>query len=262
MPSIKVVTLNIGRGFPKCGIEKAFEFLSNDEWDIACIQDMWETDTEDLMELFPTAQIFAPMAKHPRGCTMVPVGIGIFSRNLPLKSTSVYAYVGNVSPVLDLNGVEVDAFNNAYPKDLKRVRETESRLAVFVEVRVGNLFYFKVGTTHGTWVPKGITDDQQRESMSRLAGIMRSQEYGFVMAGDFNAPREGEIYKTLISEANVADCVPRHITNSIDWKVRGKEGPDILVDYFFARAPYLVTDVEAHFGISDHAALSATVSRF
>src|SRR3989338_1644648 len=127
MPSIKVVTLNFGRGFSRCGVERAFEFLSDDRWDIACIQDMWKTNMEDLAALFPGAQVFAPMAKHQFGCRRVPVGIGIFSRRLPILSTSVHAYVGNVLPVLDLEGVLVDAFDNAHPTDLARVRKTESR---------------------------------------------------------------------------------------------------------------------------------------
>lgn len=258
MPSLKVVTLNVGRGFSHGSMQTVYGFLSQPRWDVACLQDVCETHLDELTRLFPAAQVFAPMTKHPIGKVRVPVGIGIFSK-WPFKSKSVYAYVGHTDPVPNLDGVEVNEFGNARPKDLKRVRETESRLAVFVEVEVLGA-WFKIGTTHGPWVPEGVPDDHQREAMKGLGTIMGNQG-SCVMAGDFNTPRDAEAYEIFLARSMGTDCVPRTITNSVDWKMRGKEGPDVLVDYFFTRESYYVQDVQIHFGISDHAALSATVSK-
>ncbi|MDO8591210.1 MAG: hypothetical protein Q7R65_04525 [bacterium] len=257
MASLKIVTLNLSRGFP--GIEKSMSFLSRPEWDMACLQDVQVTHLPRLAEIFPGAQYFAPMTKHLIDGVRVPVGIGIFSRGEPFISPSAHAYVGNVLPVLDLDGVEISADGNAEPVDLSRVRATESRLAVFVGVSVGGR-YFKIGTTHGTWSPaKYIPDNHQRWSIFKLVGIIDEQRPD-VMAGDFNAPRGGELYNILCNRSLI-DRVPTSIVNSIDWKLRGRSGPDVLVDYFFTATASDISDVQTHFGVSDHAALSGTVSK-
>lgn len=256
--SLKVVTLNMGRGFP--GLERSMHFLSNGQWDIACIQDVRETHVPMLAELFPGAQYFAPMTKHYIDGQWVSIGLGIFSRVAPFRSIAAHAYVGNVLPAPAIEGVEMDEQGDARPVDLARVRATENRIALFATTEVDGAS-FHVGTTHGVWVPQGIPDDHQRVATRKLRNIIVSQEE-CIIAGDFNAARGGEIYNLLSGSSKLRDSVPVDIANSVDWQMRGKEGPDLLVDYFFTTGNvYSVSNVEAHFGVSDHAALSATVSR-
>lgn len=261
MTSLKLVTLNIGLGFP--GIDKSLKFLAEGQFDIACLQEVRETHLPKLAEIFPGAQYFAPMTRYPFGRKRELVGIGIFSRKLPFISTSAHACFGNVLPVPDLDGMEVDGS----PKDIKRFRETENILTAFVKVNVGKgVFHF--ATTHGMWTPLGKADKYQRQAMSRFAKIIRSYSLSnpnLVFAGDLNTNRSGEIYESLFrGDTSFHDCVPDSIVNTIDWSVRGENGPNLVVDCiatWSSKETCKVTDVEAHFGVSDHAALSATVSR-
>jgi endonuclease/exonuclease/phosphatase family metal-dependent hydrolase len=194
-----------------------------------------------------------------RGSVRVHVGIGIFSQKFPFISTSAHAYVGRVSPILDLDGVAVDANGNTSPTDLARLRQTESRIVVFTAMEVGEV-EFKIGTTHGAWVPNGLTDDHQRVSARKLLSIV--QEQGpLVMAGDFNAVRGGEIYEILTEPGGLEDCVPLDIVKTRDFG-SSTDAPDLVVDYFFKQGEiYKVADVKAHTNVSDHYALSATVSK-
>jgi len=248
--------LNIGRGFP--GLDKSLSFLKSQPWDIACLQDVRETHVPMIAKIFPGAQYFVPMSRHLIDGVRVPVGIGIFSRNLPFLTVSAHAYVGDVLPVHDLEGVEIGHDGASAPHDLEKVRATESRLVIFAVVEV-NGFRFRIGTTHGVWVPEGKPDDHQRRCMKKFSSIVYN-EYPSIIAGDLNAARGGEIYDKIFSSARLHDCVPSEISNTVDWVNRGKSGPDLVVDYFLTSGlVYDVSSVEAHFGVSDHAALTAEV---
>jgi len=257
--AIKIASLNVGRLFHN-NPKGSLGLLMSSEWDVICLQDVpsYVIEKPEFGRRWPV-QHFAPMTKHLMGGARVPVGIGIFSTH-PFQSTSAHAYVGNVLPVLDLDGVTVSSAGNAAPHDLTLVRATESRLAIFAEVAVGEVV-FKIGTTHGVWVPGGKVDDHQRKSMARLHEIMQDQG-GMVMMGDFNATRGGEIYD-LIARGFI-DCIPYTFKNSVDWVNRGKEGgPDLLVDHVFTDrfATYGVENVRLQFGVSDHAAIFATIRK-
>lgn len=253
--SIKLVTLNVGRGLNKNHL-KSIDFLAESDCEIACIQDMREDALPDLKKIFPAAQYFAPMCRHmylaPSG---VSVGVGIFSRTLPFRSLSTSAYVNNVLPVLNLEGVS----NDGQHVDLQKIRETESRLLVVAEIEKNGVL-FKIGTTHGIWVKGGVPDDHQRQGTQRLLSAI-TKEGDMVLAGDLNAARGGEIYSTLVKQ--LKDRVPAKVDNSLDPELHPLRGRlKLMVDYFFtAGAGYTVSDVNIIFGISDHGVLSGTISR-
>lgn len=262
---IKLVSLNMGRGLP--GLEGMLKFLQETDWDVACIQDVRETHIMDNVTIFGESRHFVPMTRHLFGGVRENVGIGIFSRKHSFVSTSAHAFWGDVSPVKDLKGVTFDANGNATPHNLEEVRSSESRLAVFADLKVGD-HVFRIGTLHGVWVPAGKTDNHQRLYMGRLRQIMnRMIHTPFVLAGDFNAARGGEIYNMLVHEdptlpEQIEDAFPGDIPNTIDWKNRGKvSGPDLVVDYILKNQGLSVSDVKVHFGVSDHAAITATISQ-
>jgi hypothetical protein len=258
-PNIKVMTLNVGRLFHSYPTA-CVDFLLKPEWDAACLQDLprYVVDDARFRERWPVRH-FVPMTNHfMRGGLRVHVGIGIFS-GFPFVSTSAHAYVGQLLPVRDLDGVEVDSEGNARPTDLARLRETESRVAVFAEIKARGA-RFKIGTTHAPWVPRGQTDDHQRASARDMLSIIQSQG-PLVIAGDFNAARGGEIYRLLTTEGRLEDCVPPEVVKTRDF---GSEpnAPNLVVDYFFKNGDAdLVSDVKVHSGVSDHYALSALVRR-
>jgi endonuclease/exonuclease/phosphatase family metal-dependent hydrolase len=255
-PSLKVASLNVGRLFhPHADASKSF--LMRPDWDIICVQDVPEYFVSDgaFKSRWPI-QHFVAMTNHLIGSRRVPVGIGIFSRKLPFVMTSAYAYVGNVVPVRDLDGVEVTADGDAIPNDVARVRETESRLLAVVEVEMDQS-RFRIGTTHGPWVPGGRVDDHQRSAVARMVEIVRS-EGALVMAGDFNICRGSEVYD-LFTGAGFKDCVPADIKGTRN-HLAAHADKNVVVDYFFTIGEnYKVSDVETHLGVSDHAALSGVV---
>lgn len=253
----KLITLNVGRGF--AGFEKAIAFFREQQADVLCLQDLRGDHVDLFPEIFGPSRHFVPMCRHHfTGLGYIPVGVGIFSR-LPFTSTSAYAYVGNIQPVLDIEGVTYGE-NGAAPTDLDRVRQTESRVAIFADVQLGWDTRIRVGTTHGVWTPGGKVDDHQRRATLRLKLRMGEElAFGGVMAGDFNAATGGEIHTNITNSPCYRSVMPDSIDNTVDWEVRGKKGPNLVVDHVFAAAPVFVSEVTAHFGISDHAALSAIV---
>ncbi|HEU5115002.1 MAG TPA: endonuclease/exonuclease/phosphatase family protein [Candidatus Paceibacterota bacterium] len=268
MPSIKIVTLNVGRGFP--GFMSTLEFLDACMADVYCLQDLRREHIRYFDEFMNViGEHFVPMTAHifpkAEGEFSDDVGIGIFAAGNSLISTSAHAYWGSVSPVWEIGGVEYGPGGNARPVDLEAVRRTESRLVAFAEIEKGG-HVFKIGTTHGVWVPGGKADDHQRKCMRKCRDILAREPGPFIVAGDWNAARGGEIYDMLtedeIGSAGLVDCTPVAIENTVDWTKRGKQGPNLVVDYILAKGSplYEVTDVEAHFGVSDHAAITATVS--
>jgi len=261
--SLKIVTLNCGRGNKH--LQETVAFLNGCDADIACLQDIRKEHIPELTQKFGYAGHFAPMTNHlVAGGGRSLVGIGIFSRSHEFISINTRAYLGRVSPVADLQGIEVDAEGNSMNHDLELVRATESRLAIFVEVDFAGKLLI-LGTTHGTWVKGGQPDNDQRISMGILASVMaRLREgRGFVMAGDFNFSRGGEIYKSFVPEARVLDMMLERIVTTLDpvnHPLKGKV--NVVSDYVFSSGMVQVENVEAHFGVSDHAALTATITRY
>jgi endonuclease/exonuclease/phosphatase family metal-dependent hydrolase len=257
--SLKVMTLNVGRLFHSYPAA-CIEFVLRPEWDMICLQDLprYVVDDPRFKARWPVRH-YVPMANHfMRGNIRVHVGIGIFSM-LPFLSASAHAYWGHLSPVLDLDGVQVDVEGNASPTDLARLRETESRLAIFVEIDARKV-PFKIGTTLGPWTPSGQVDEHQRAAIQSLISIVQTQG-SLVMAGDFNAARGGEIYGMLTRQDALVDCIPSEIIKTRDFGPAADK-PNLVVDYFLKRGEiYQVSGVATYFGVSDHCALSATITR-
>lgn len=254
---LKLVMLNMGRGFP--GFDRMRDFLAKQDADILLLQDVRGDHLAAFPGIFGPSVHFAPMCRHfiKGGVGWVPVGVAICSKH-PLDALSTRAYVGNVLPVQNLAGTDFDEKGASFAVDLDLVRKTESRLAVFATVKIPGYIPLRVGTTHGVWTPGGKVDDHQRCSMLILSQIMEQELIdGGIMAGDFNAHIGGEISQMLNASDFYSYRMPHEIVNTIDWAVRGKTGPSLVVDHIYA-AHVAVAGVVAHFGVSDHAALTFT----
>ena len=262
MPQInlRIASLNIGRLFHLCPAA-SIDFLMDNRWDVVLVQDAYRSIVEstEFKARWPIRHFEAMTNHFKKGGLREEVGIGIFTR-LPLISRSAHAYVRHLLPVGDLDGISLAPNGNANAKDLNRLRETESRLVLFAELMVGETIV-KIGTTHGPYRPGGMVDDILRQEMCRFIDIVSLQPGDLVIAGDFNTARDGEIYRTFV-DAGLRDCMPREIKNTIDWKVRGKEGcPDLVLDGVYTKGESLrVSNVQVHPGVSDHYGLSFTVT--
>lgn len=125
---------------------------------------------------------------------------------------------------------------------------------------------YHIGTTHFSWAPDGTVP-----SRGQLADVTTFIEISqnlppHVMCGDFNIPRQHNPLYASLTEL-YADAVPSEYVSSLDATLhrfgsdptRAKLFSDFMVDYVFTQPPYTAHDVELAFGISDHAAVVATI---
>lgn len=267
---IKVVSLNCGRGLKH--LDETRKFIQGCGADVICLQDVAACHIPEDAELggpdtlLPVgfySRHFYAMTNHViKGGKRTHVGVGIFSR-YPMVSVMAEAYLGNLLPVLDLKGIDVDPDTGETTNHrIAEVRATESRIFLAAGISVqGDIF--NVGTTHGTWVKGGVADDCQLESMRKLSQIVLHQASPLVVAGDFNPDKDGKILKILLDVFR--NQMPDGINNTLDPSNHSLKGKfPVLADFFFTRRKdglYEVSDVEVHFGVSDHGAISATVRR-
>src|SRR3569623_473248 len=102
---------------------------------------------------------------------------------------------------------------------------------------------FRIATTHFPVTAHGEATDFQREDMKNLLSLLE-KEGEFVLTGDFNAPRGGEIFAELASRYK--DNIPPTITTSIDGMLHRAGQLPHMVDGIFSTPGYLVSNVAGH----------------
>lgn len=239
---LKLVSLNVEYSRH---IDSSIKFLFGLKPNVACIQELYERDvTRVARALGSTAHFFVPMTRHAVVNPPESMGIGIFSRSGIMHSSARY-YRGNPDMVPSMDPADPATYNN------------KNQMVAFCEIKKDGVV-FNVGTTHFTWTPDGEATDMQREDMRALLKILKSTE-GFILSGDFNAPRGGELWQAL------SDCykdnVPRQYATSIDGSLHLRGQLNRMVDGIFSTPAYVVSDVELISGVSDHMALVATISK-
>ena len=244
MPSLKLISLNIERSKH---LDRIVPFLHAEHPDVVCLQEVCERDIPRLEETVGTCHAFAPICMHPADPPeegFVVIGTGIFSR-LTARRANVSYYRGN----------ETHARAHRRP-----VMDDVNLVVCDFEMGGG---VFRIGTTHFTWAPDGNVSDRQRHDMPKLLGILDTLG-GFVLTGDFNAPRlhdghQGEIFGVLA--ARFEDNIPAEYTTSIDGTLH-RAGPlPYMIDGLFSTPEYAVSNVRLVDGVRDHMAVVATVSK-
>ncbi|MES2953222.1 MAG: endonuclease/exonuclease/phosphatase family protein [Patescibacteria group bacterium] len=221
-------------------------FLQETRCDLVCLQEVFEIDLMRWRDLFPHQQ-FAPMTIHRRPEGLLTIGVAILARaELSLQREAPFYYLANSSFVLPLDSTTPESR-----------RKTEGRVLVSCTITKEGMVY-RVGTTHFTWVPDGKPDDHQRRDARKLLEHLALREE-FILCGDFNTPRGGEIWAEITRWG--ADAVPKECDTSIDPERHRVSGLRTLVDGIWSRGPYLVSNVRMQFGVSDHAALMGSVTR-
>ena len=174
---------------------------------------------------------------------LVLEGMGIFTPVSPANVRTFY-YKGdpNIIPIYskDASGFVVGNF-----------------FLLIVDVIIEDIPYTFI-TTHFTWTIGGETTDEQRIHLKKILGFLETVP-GFVMAGDFNAPRGREIFQTLASKYK--DNIPKEYTTSIDKNLHRAGDLQLMVDGLFTTPDYVATDVKLSDGVSDHMAVTAVVSK-
>jgi endonuclease/exonuclease/phosphatase family metal-dependent hydrolase len=193
---------------------------------------------------------FAPMCTHNPVAGDDTIGI-LVATKLPQTSTTHYytSHYGAIRP-----HDKHDAHSKSYP-------------CITTTVTVGDT-PTTVASVHlfDTW--NGQASDEQDASIETLLLYLKTLP-PHILCGDFNMPRG---YNTNYERftALYRDEIPATYTSSLDREIhRAGQRTDLnapifdiyMVDYVFSQAPYQVRDTTLHFGVSDHAAVTANISK-
>ncbi len=250
MAGLRFVSLNIERSKH---LDLVIPFLRTCNADIVCIQELFERDIPRFEAELGGTMHYEPMGMHPADApeegTLLE-GMGILTR-VPVVSKRTLHYRPETNGGDSLQG------------DMNR------RPILFIDIDHEGGRY-TVGTTHFTWTPDGRPTDEQREDLVRLMHELET-ETSFVLSGDFNAPRGGEIFTQIA--ARYTDNIPSHYDWSLDLEKHRSGGGKIqtdaasygmkgfVVDGLFSTSDYAVTDVSLESGVSDHCAVVAHIER-
>ncbi len=224
-------------------LDRIIPFLKESKPDVVCMQEVHEPDLHKIAKTMGADYFFTPMNRRLVNNLVTIGGIAIFSR-LPIQASSAIQYAGS-NEIVDF-----DLSNH------ESARQTQ-RYSVAVCHVIKDDVVIKIATTHFTWTPDGEPDHFQREDMRELVKVLGSLGE-FVLCGDFNAPRGGEMFSILSSR--YTDNVPTHYVTSLDRKLHRAGHLDRMVDGIFSTPSHLVSEVRMIDGLSDHCALLGEVS--
>ncbi len=256
MDSLKLITLNVE-------LHRHWDiilpFLKREDADVICLQECFDRDAQAIANELGCAYKHLPMTKMPYivngSSSSTPQGIALLSK-LPLRHIESRYYY---KPSKGINN-----YKHATPTEK---RATVHQGIIFARVEK-NGTSFTIGTTHFTWTPDGGVNESQETDAAALFKILESIPE-LVLCGDFNVPRglNNEIYKKFTDRFK--DNIPADITTTIDIPnhrirhdpVEAAKLATYVVDYIFSTPEYVVSSVQCISGVSDHCAISATVSR-
>jgi mRNA deadenylase 3'-5' endonuclease subunit Ccr4 len=243
--ALTLISINIegDRNFPHI-----FPFLEEQKPDVVCLQEIFEEDLVLFKERLGMDGIFVPMTQRPRGCLRggdlqgdpMPWGLAIVT-TMPIISNDGVCYSGPTGPV--------PLFELGNIATYRRV------LAHITIEKEGKRFSFL--NTHFTWTPDGKPSEAQRSDIQALLSLLSKQE-DFILCGDFNAPRGGEIFQLLADR--YIDNIPAYVTTTIDKDLHRSGDLQLVVDGLFS-TPHYVVSATVSCGVSDHCAITATIER-
>lgn len=232
-------------------LDTVLPFIKETRPDVLCVQELFELDIPLFEEVIGGTGYFVPTMQKQTTRGTISEGIGVFSR-LPRTNERTLQYSGSVGAAY-LHSEDPETWDKDY----------ELRALAAADISFEGTSY-RILTTHFNWTKKGTSTPEQLQAMERMLGLLKKEE-PFVLAGDMNAPRGGETF-SLIAE-KYKDNIPQHYKTSIDialhraGQVDGEQLSRLMVDGLFTTPEYKVKNAELVFGISDHAAIVATIER-
>lgn len=245
--SLRLVSVNIERSKH---LELVLPFLVQQNPDVVCLQELCEQDVARFEEALGMQAFFAPMMRNDQDGIKKKEGLGIFARTL--RDSRARYYVGAPGTVPD---VDNSSEQSKYA--------TQHHLLALCDIEKDGEA-FTIATTHFPWTPDGSASDFQREAMVNMLALL-SEEKEFVLCGDFNAPRGGEIFAELAE--TYKDNVPPQYKTSLDLSLhraaqtQPEQISNKMVDGLFSTPGYRVCNVEMICGVSDHCGLVADVDK-
>ncbi len=111
---------------------------------------------------------------------------------------------------------------------------------------------FEIATTHFTWTPNGQSSPQQHNDVKQLKLNMGIYNR-FILCGDFNAPRGGEIYTQLAE--GLVDHIPRDVLTTLDHRFHYAGMLNLVVDGVLSTPDISSINTRVIDGVSDHKAI-------
>ncbi len=225
--------------------DKITSLLEQEKPDIVCLQEAPNTYLPILSQLGYHAE-FAPMCRK----SAFVMGIVIAS---PQRFVSQAKYYHRTKPAVADYNPEDKIATVANPYLIASLRFDDAE--------------YTIATTHVMVTKDGAADDHQRQGLATMLQLLAT-EPPHCICGDLNIPRGyNELYPHLL--ARYTDTIPASYTSSLDPVLHrlASAGTEeniferYMVDYLFTQVPYLATDVRLQFGVSDHAAIIANLTR-
>jgi endonuclease/exonuclease/phosphatase family metal-dependent hydrolase len=248
---IKLVCLNVERSKH---LDRIMPFLEAENADVICLQEVVETDIPLFEKYAGACVVNARTCIHegdePEKGDIIDCNV-IFTRHDVLTSDTIF-YAGDPT-TLPRQTVTKEGAPRTEP----------NRLLSFIRIQKESET-FCIANTHFTWSSRGLATELQRTDMQALLETL-PQIGGFVLCGDFNAPRGGEIFAMLADKYK--DEIPERYKTSIDVNLHraghlpSEQMDQKMVDGLFSTPEYAVSDVELHSGVSDHMAITATIGK-
>ncbi len=222
------------------------QYLASTTPDVICLQEVYRIHAESFAKQFGYNLHFAPNVDFriyegifkPLG----EWGVAILTKLTPQTKTLDYY---SETPVI-------------IPHEfLKVLRHPRALISVTLQHNDQEYIF---ATTHFTWALPHNADKEQAPDYSRFKKLITTMP-SFVLAGDFNAPRESLVYQDLSRQ--YLSHIPLSVESTLDPELfRKKElNLKLVVDHLFSTKDYLVENVQVLTGLSDHRGISATITR-
>lgn len=242
--SLKLLTCNIEGSRH---LERVLPFLKAQQADVICLQEAFEIDLPVLAAELGASWDFVPLLNADRPNSFTHVGKGKWGlailTTLPVIHKNYRYFVGSKDQIPLVDEQNSNCLNRA---------------VLWVDVEKEGEVY-RLATTHFTWSPNGSYIPLQGENLVSLTEILQGEVHEFVLCGDFNSPRGGEIYQRLTTW--LTDNIPVSATTTLDKKWHRAGDLQFVVDYVFTTNKYTAADVQLHDNVSDHMAVTALISK-
>lgn len=232
-------------------LDRIIDLINHFQPDCLCLQEAPESFVETLNSLNYQA-VFASMQNRTNGTIVGQEGL-IIASQLPFShQTTYYAEVGTKD-----NPIRIDdrVLAVKFPYILAKIYHPDEGC-------------FNIVTVHTPVTKNGLADENQILAVDNLL-VELSQLEPHVLCGDFNMPRGfNHLYNNFIE--SYTDAIPKNYQSSLDRNLHrlgqrtNLNAPifdTYMVDYIFTQTNYQADDVELQFGVSDHAAIIANITK-
>lgn len=231
---LKLITLNIeGRKH----LSTVLNFLKSEDADIICLQEIFKEDFEMIKSELSMNAAFFPMS----------------NRSVPNEHYDQFYGVWGICILCKLDNIKFDSFYYTGKGNIPLFIDNQSddRVIGYVSFKK-NMKKYVIGTTHFYFTPNGKPTEGQWKSYFSLIKHLKNFD-SFVLCGDFNSPRGGEIYTEFTK--NFIDHLPKDVDSTIDTTHHKVKDLLLVIDTIFSTKDYKITDVHVKEGLSDHKAI-------